>query len=179
MGWCVSEGVWMCVCGGAGPKARHDFYTPCAPARMAPCPLACAQHCVDHHLTPMHYASTPYAYLPPHVSLILRPPSLFRSVFCSYAPPGEREVVVCMDTPTASSALGLALSSELERRKKAGWAVLPLLPLSGRWLGCSCFTFKRRKLCEADQHELQTVRWKIPQGAGGANTEHLLGVGCG
>jgi hypothetical protein len=35
--------------------------------------------------------------------------------------------------------------------------VLPRLPLSGRWPGCSCFCFKRRKLREADEHALKTV----------------------
>lgn len=36
---------------------------------------------------------------------------------------GEYEVVVCMDEPTAGSALGLAISAELERQRKMAWQV--------------------------------------------------------
>lgn len=35
--------------------------------------------------------------------------------------------------------------------------VVPQLPLSGRWRGCSCFCFKRRQLREGDEHALKTV----------------------
>lgn len=46
--------------------------------------------------------------------------------------------------------------------------VVPRLPLSGRWSGCSCFCFKRRKLCEADEHALKTVSAnELFEGGGG------------
>jgi hypothetical protein len=35
--------------------------------------------------------------------------------------------------------------------------VVEQLPLSGRWAGCCCFCFKRRQLCEADEHAIKTV----------------------
>ncbi|WIA12032.1 hypothetical protein OEZ85_012112 [Tetradesmus obliquus] len=71
--------------------------------------------------------------------------------FCEY------ESVLVMDAATARAALGMALSAELDRRKTMCWQVVPQLPLSGRWPGCSCFCFKRRKMCEADEHASKTA----------------------
>ncbi|KAF8071170.1 hypothetical protein HT031_001252 [Scenedesmus sp. PABB004] len=69
----------------------------------------------------------------------------------------ELEVVLQLDQATAGGAFGTALAAELERSRRTPWQVVPSLPLSGRWPGCACLAFRRRRLCEADEAAAKTA----------------------